>query len=105
MALTLKSATGEGSIAGTIILTVPTSKVYTIIGCRASNKDTISSHTFHIKINGVLVTGLNTPLPLGSALDIMVESKIVAEAGDNITAYSDANNAVDIYISYLEQAA
>ncbi len=103
MANVLKKVTGVASIAGTTVYTAPVSTTLTLIGCRAANKDAINYHTFHIKISGVLVSGVDTPLPVGSAMDIMVGSKLILEAGDTIIAYSDANSAVDIYISYLEQ--
>lgn len=103
MANALKKVTGVASIAGTTIYTVPVSTTLTLIGCRAANKDSINYHTFHIEINGVLVSGIDTPLPVGSAMDIMVGSKLTLEAGDTIIAYSDADLVVDIYVSYLEQ--
>jgi len=104
MANLLKRATGVASVAGATIYTAQAGTTLTLIGCRASNKDTLNSHTFHIKINGVLVSGIDTPLPVGSAIDIMVGSKLILEAGDAIVAYSDAETSVDIYISYLEQS-
>ena len=103
MALSLKNAVGVGSIAGASILTVSANRVITMIGCRASNKDPAGMHTFHIKVNDTLINGLNTPLPVGSAMDILVGSKVVLEAGDVVTAFSDAEDAVDVFVSYLEQ--
>lgn len=103
MANILKKATGQASIAGATIFTVPAGAIATIVGCRAANGDNAANHWVTFEINGILVSGVETPLPVGSAIDIMNGSKIVAEAGDVVTAYSDVDTTVDVYISYLEQ--
>lgn len=103
MANTLKRVTGVASVLGTSIFTVPALTTITIVGCRGSNKLGADTN-FHVTINGVLVSGENTALDKGTALDIMADSKIVATAGDVIMAYAANANAVDIYISYLEQS-
>jgi hypothetical protein len=54
-------------------------------------------------VAGHYVTGKLCPLPAGSALDIMVGSKIVAVAGDTIVVTADVNSMVDVYISFLKQ--
>ena len=103
MANTLKRATGQATIAGAAIYTVPAGAIVTIVGCRAANTDASANHWITFAINGALISGAQTPLPTGSALDIISGSKIVAEAGDVIKAFSDTNNDIDAYISYLEQ--
>jgi hypothetical protein len=103
MANILKKAVGQATIAGTSIYTVPAATIITIVGCRGSNKDNTTNHWVTFSIGGVLISAAETPLPVGSAIDIMEGSKIVAEAGDVITAFSDVDSLVDIYISYLEQ--
>lgn len=103
MANTLKKLVGRATIAGATIYTVPASTTLTIVGLRAANNDTTTNHWFHIDINGYLITGAETQLPIGSALEALVGSKIVVTDGDIIKAYSDADNLVDIYVSYLEQ--
>lgn len=103
MANLLKNIQGRATIAGTAIYTVPAGATLTIIGLRASNNDNTTNHWFHVDINGYLITGVETPLPIGSALDAVAGAKIVASAGDVITAFSDTNDQVDITISYLEQ--
>ena len=103
MANILKRATGQATIAGDEIYVVPSGAIVTIVGCRASNNDPLNNHWVTFTINGSLVSGAETRLPTGSAIDIMSGSKIVAEAGDSIRAFSDTDNDVDIYISYLEQ--
>lgn len=103
MANTLKRVTGQASIAGSLIYTVPALTTVTLVGCRAANTDNAAAHWVTFEINGFLVSGAETPLPVGSALDIMNGSKIVLEAGDTITAFADVDTTIDIYISYLEQ--
>lgn len=103
MSYRFKHKSGTASVTGQSIYTVPTANVLSVIGCRAANKDDSAPHTFHIMIDDTLVSGYNTPLPVGSAIDIMVGSKIIVEPGSTIKAYADADNAVDIYLSYLEQ--
>lgn len=103
MANTLQRVTGEASTLGASIATVPVGATWTIIGCRFANKDNISPHTVEVTINGVYVSGAETTLPIGSALDIMIGSKIVATEGDEIVVTSDADSVVDVYISFLQQ--
>lgn len=103
MANSFKKVTGAATSAGSTIITVPTDATFTIIGLRAANGDSNNEHEFHVKVAGTLVTGLNTPLPIGSALDALVGSKIIASGGDAIVAFSDTDNDVEIYISYMEE--
>ena len=99
----LKNAQARATTAGSAVFTVPAGAVVTLIGVRGSNNDNATNHWFHVDINGYFITGVETPLPVGSALDAVEGNKIVAQAGDVITAYSDADNVVDVTISYLEQ--
>jgi len=103
MADSLKSVAGQASIAGALIYTVPAGGTATIVGLRASNADAGVNHTFHVEVNGTKVSGLATPLPAGSAIDIMSGAKIVANANDTVIAYADANLVIDIHLSFLEQ--
>jgi len=103
MANLLKNAQGRATIAGNAIYTVGAGKTLTIVGIRAANNDNTTDHTFHLDVNGFLITGIETPLPIGSALEASEGTKVVVEAGDVITAYSDADNVVDITLSFLEQ--
>ena len=103
MADVLKRSTGQATIAGTAIYTVPTGAIATIIGCRGANTDTGAAHWVTFSIDSVAVSAAETPLPAGSAIDIMAGAKLVAEAGDVVTAFSDTDNNVDVYVSYLEQ--
>ena len=103
MSNVLKRVTGVASTTGETIYTVPAGTRVTIVGLRGANKDGQENRTFHVEVSGSLVSGLETPLPIGSALDIMVGSKIVAEEGDTVVAYSDTDDSVDVYVSFLEQ--
>ena len=102
MANVLKRVTGTASIAGSTIFTVPIDTTLTIIGCRLANK-TMENQTAHVTIGGTLVSGIDTPIPVGAAMDIMVGSKIVALTGDTIVAFASDDAAIDVYVSYLEQ--
>lgn len=103
MANILKNAQGRATIAGEPIYTVGTGETLTIVGIRAANNDNSANHTFHLDVNGFLITGIETPLPIGSALEASEGTKVVVEEGDVITAYSDADNVVDLTLSFLEQ--
>lgn len=102
MSNTLKRATGEASITGATIYSVPAGGSATIIGCRLSNKSG-ANQSVSVTINDAHVCGSDTSLPDGSALDILAGSKLVAQAGDVVKAYASADGAVDAYLSYLEQ--
>jgi hypothetical protein len=104
MASALKRVTGVASIAGTVVYTVPVGSTITIVGCRCANKTTDTGTTVDLMVAGSYVSGRETPLPIGSAIDILVGSKIVAAAGDEIVAYAADDATVDVYISYLEQS-
>jgi hypothetical protein len=103
MANILKNSQGRATIAGSTIYTVGTGETLTIVGIRAANNDNSANHTFHLDVNGFLITGIETPLPVGSALEASEGTKVVVEEGDVITAYSDADNVVDLTLSFLEQ--
>lgn len=104
MSNSLKRSTGEASISGTSIYTVPVGGTATIIGCRASNKTTTAPTRVHFTLNGVFISGAEIYLPESSAIDILVGGKIVAEAGDELVAFADDDSVVDVYVSYLEQS-
>ena len=104
MSYGFKKQSGTASVAGEIIYSAPSSTTLTLVGCRVSNKDSNSPHTFSITIDGILVSGKDTPLPVGSAIDIMVGSKLFVEPTSVIRAYADEDDKVDVYISYLEQS-
>ena len=103
MSSTLKKATGQATSTGSTVFTVPTDSRVTLIGLRCSNTDTEAEHWVEAQIAGSYVTGREVPLPVGSAIDFLIGSKIVAEGGDEITVFSDDDLDIDVYVSFLEQ--
>lgn len=102
MSNTLKRATGVASTGGAVIYTVPAGRRITLIGMRATNISG-NDRTIAFSVAGTRVCAPDTDLPTGSAIDVMVGSKIVAEAGDTVVATADANSAVEVFVSFLEQ--
>ena len=44
----------------------------------------------------------NAPIPQGSSLEFMGGNKVVLEATDSLTAYSDVNNTLDVALTIME---
>ena len=44
----------------------------------------------------------NVPIPQGSSLEFMQGNKVVLEATDSLTAYSDVNNTLDVALTIME---
>jgi len=44
----------------------------------------------------------NVPIPQGSSLEFMQGNKVVLEATDSFTAYSDVNNTLDVALTIME---
>ena len=44
----------------------------------------------------------NAPVPQGSSLEFMGGNKVVLEATDSLTAYSDVNNTLDVALTIME---
>lgn len=103
MANTFEKQTGTATIIGATIYTVPTGSTITIIGLRASNTDNTANHWITIDVGGTNVSGVETPLPVGSGYEFTEGAKIVATAGDSIVAYADDDTSVEIHLSYLAQ--
>lgn len=87
------------------IYTVPTARTSTIIGITLAN---ISGSSINITV-GISRTAAdnisilkNVPIPQGSTLEVMQGNKIVLEANDTITAYSDASASLDAAVTILE---
>lgn len=105
MSEALTNIQGRASIAGTPIFTVPANTTVTIVGLRVANNDATARHWFHVTHNGFFITGAQTRLAVGGAMEAVQGSKVVAKAGDVIMAYGDTDDQVDITLSYLEQVA
>lgn len=103
MANLLKRSTGIATSNGTIIFSVPGATRVTIIGCRLSNTGAVGTRYVFVEAAATAISGKDLPLPIGGAIDILVGSKIVMEAGDSLIAYTNAGADVAVYVSYLEQ--
>ena len=44
----------------------------------------------------------NVPIPQGSSLEFMQGNKVVLEATDSLTAYSDVNSTLDVALTIME---
>jgi len=104
MANTLTRQTGTASITGSTIFTVPSGSTVTIVGLRAVNTDNIDNHWVTVEVGGFNISGVETPLPVGSGYEFTEGAKIIATEGDTVIAYADDDNVVELYVSYLEQS-
>lgn len=90
------------------IYTCPADTQTVIIGLRASNSDGTVNTTLGIRkyfastLETKMLTGLNTDLPVGSALNAADGNRIVLSAGDKIQAIAADAAAVDLTVDYLE---
>lgn len=104
MANALKNVKGKATILGSTVYTVPAGATVTIIGLRAANTNTVSYRWVTISIGGTQISASETRLAPGSGYEFTEGAKIVANAGDTISATSDTDNEIDIFISMLEQS-
>ena len=116
MANVLKSFGQKVSTSATIdgvamfqdtILTSGSGKTCTIVGINFANltNATINVHCFVLKNTGSVTThliGKPTQIVSGSAL--FFPNKHVLESQDAIKVVCDTDDAVDVFISYLEQS-
>ena len=87
----------------TILPTVAANTQVVIIGLLASNKHT-SDHQITVEINDGSNTYsyiTNAPIPVSSSLSLL-ENKIALMTGDSLLAKADANNVIDMTVSFLE---
>lgn len=102
MANILTNVQGRATAAGTNLYTA-SSETLTLTSIRAANNDS-ADHTFHIELNGFLITGLETPMPVGSCFEASApSSKIVVKDTDVLTVYGDTDNHIDVTLSFLQQ--
>lgn len=107
MAFKSKSTANIGSFGSpsTVTDTVAYGFVHTLIGLSFAN---VSSGNVNVsaKINksggsSAYLIKNATVLPGGALAVVGGDQKVVLEAGDNITAWSDTSNAIDAVVSYL----
>lgn len=91
--------------ASSIIYTCPASTSAIVIGCRLSNTTAIDT-SVNVKINDgtstLRVCGIDTPLPVGSSLELVHGSKFVLSAGDQLIADTAADDDSALFLSVLE---
>jgi len=85
----------------TTVGTVGSGKVWVIIGANAANTGA-ASNDITLKVASKHVVK-SAPVPAGSALSVL-DGKIIAEAGDTVTAQSsNSSGEFDVIVSILEQ--
>ena len=84
---------------------VPDNTYAVIIGLLTCNKNT-NTRTFSLELTpsgtattGVLVSAVN--IPNGTSLELIEGDKIIMNAGDTLSAYSNGANSLDCQVSYM----
>lgn len=91
----------------TVALTAPNDKQLILIGCRVSNKGNMTGNLTLIRYSAsedqdYFLCGKETPLPIGSAINIVDGNRVVLLAGDQIKIIGNENDLMDLSIDYLE---
>jgi hypothetical protein len=93
-------------IAGsTNVSGVPDGTYGVIIGLLTCNKNS-NTRTFSLELipSGTTTTGLlvhNVNIPNGTSLELIEGDKIIMNAGDTLSAYSNGANSLDCQVSYM----
>ena len=87
------------------VYVVPTSTTTVVIGVTLANTSG-SGINVAIGITRASTDDIsvlkNVPIPQGSSLEFMQGNKVVLEATDSITAYSDVNSTLDVALTIME---
>ena len=87
------------------VYVVPTSTTCVVIGVTLANTSG-SGINVAIGITRASTDDIsvlkNVPIPQGSSLEFMQGNKVVLEATDSLTAYSDVNNTLDVALTIME---
>ncbi len=87
------------------VYVVPTSTTTVVIGVTLANTSG-SGINVAIGITRASTDDIsvlkNVPIPQGSSLEFMQGNKVVLEATDSLTAYSDVNNTLDVALTIME---
>ena len=87
------------------VYVVPTSTTTVVIGVTLANTSG-SGINVAIGITRASTDDIsvlkNVPIPQGSSLEFMQGNKVVLEATDSLTAYSDVNNTLDVELTIME---
>jgi len=88
------------------IYTCPASTETIVIGFRLANKDGVNTAYVDVYIDNsgtdYNYSGQDTPIPPGSALNVLGGDKVVLNATDKIEVQAAAAGDIDGYISVLE---
>ncbi len=88
------------STTGTLMYTVPAQTNAIILGFVIANKLATEIKVL-ATVGNVQVIGTDTPIPAGSALNVM-DGKMIVESGDQIIVYCSTSNSSDCYLSLVE---
>ena len=103
----LNSVGGRTTLIGgfTNVSGVPDNTYAVIIGLLTCNKNS-NTRTFSLELTpsgttttGVLVSNVN--IPNGTSLELIEGDKIIMNAGDTLSAYSNGANSLDCQVSYM----
>ena len=87
------------------VYVVPTSTTTVVIGVTLANTSgsgiNVAIGITRASTDDVSVMK-NVPIPQGSSLEFMQGNKVVLEATDSLTAYSDVNNTLDVALTIME---
>ena len=87
------------------VYVVPTSTTTVVIGVTLANTSgsgiNVAIGITRASTDDVSVMK-NVPIPQGSSLEFMSGNKVVLEATDSLTAYSDVNNTLDVALTIME---
>ncbi len=84
---------------------IPDGTYGVIIGLLTCNKNT-NTRTFSLELtpSGTTTTGAlvsNVNIPNGTSLELIEGDKIIMNAGDTLSAYSNGANSLDCQVSYM----
>ena len=87
------------------VYVVPTSTTTVVIGVTLANTSgsgiNVAIGITRASTDDICVLK-NVPIPQGSSLEFMQGNKVVLEATDSLTAYSDVNNTLDVALTIME---
>lgn len=100
MANTFDKKSVVAGVTTTVLYTVPALTTAVVLGFMLTNKGT-SQITASADIDGLNVIGVDTIIPVGSALSAL-DGKMVLTAGEVLSVVSDTASALDCRLSIME---
>jgi hypothetical protein len=107
MANTFKSIQATVNLAAATVYTVPAATTGVVIGMRFGNNLTAAIAVTARLVRGATKTnvlGESTPIPGGSALEGVMGSKLVMQAGDALEVQGSADGCAELTLSVLEMS-